>query len=267
MIRSFFTRLRMITSSLSQKATTKQKLLTAPGSTMYEEDNDASETPEYLLEHHKTFITWYLNFLWGELQPHAPYQRHIAAVNGLSTLIKSGVDNRVNPRHFSKQPNPEMQWPFKISIVNRSLIRLLFDLLLDPYDDVRQSAIELFVLTSKPELVAMDVSHGYVSTSSIQNAMKRAQTTMLHSGRVDHADGVARLHDLEFCITMDTYHNSNAGPTPVNTQSSDWIIVQRIIGQLEDSLMTAETDLHAAVARYPVHGHFTAIRCVSEIEQ
>ncbi len=96
---------------------------------------------EYLMAKHVNFLEWYINFLKSELVPTASYQRHITALKALTILLQSGVDRAVAQGYLSKLAQRELKWSFALSVFSPTLIRLLFDLSMDPFDDVRHAAV------------------------------------------------------------------------------------------------------------------------------
>ncbi|KAG6364892.1 hypothetical protein INS49_006496 [Diaporthe citri] len=84
------------------------------------------------LEAHERFLSWYLEFLRQELAPTASYQRHITALKALVTVLKLGKEYPGAPeQNVYKDP----QW-----------IRIILDLIMDPFDDVRETATGLLML-------------------------------------------------------------------------------------------------------------------------
>ena len=130
--------------------------------------------------------------------------------------------------------------------------RVLLDLVLDAFDDVRQMASGILTLYRTEE-----------DTNSQQNrlALSRAEEAMLASGRADQADGVAHLYTLLY---------EQAGVTEVATTASVWAgqtIISELIGRLELMLRTAKADLSQAVKQYPLHGLLTSIRYILILQQ
>jgi len=82
---------------------------------------------------------------------------------------------------------------------------------------------------------------------------------MLKSGRVDQADGVARLYSL-------TVHrhlvSTELGTSTID--NSTWDVIEGLASDLEAALSVALKDLTLAVQRYPIHGLFTATRYALE---
>ncbi|KAL5444724.1 hypothetical protein PMIN07_003330 [Paraphaeosphaeria minitans] len=201
------------------------------------------------------FIIWYLGFIEGEIRSDAAYQRRITGLRALMVVIKSGVDPRV-PHHFlSKGAQGQLHWAHGLPLANFGLIRKLMDMMLDPFDDVRDTSVNilhiLFETMSEEEKRNM--------LSMLPPFIKRAEATMLRTGRADHADGLARAYAL--------YHS--CVPTSVETREPSSVpvlikidVIRSLNRQLKKTLEIARDDLAEAVNGRPVHGIFAAIRYI-----
>jgi hypothetical protein len=202
------------------------------------------------LRKHEDFLLWLLRFLAWELRPTASYQRHISALKTLLVVAKSGVDNSVPVEFRSKSALNETKWPFFISIMHQGLRRQLLDLLMDPFDDVRQTSVAILSMYA----ASYRVIEGKRIFEELTEVIDRAEGTMLVTGRADHADGVAHLYSLLIRLTDDTELTS--GPTRTPRQS----MVAHLVGSLEQMLDTAKWSLAVAANKYPIHGLLTSIR-------
>ena len=228
-----------------------------------------------LLETHKDFVKWYLEFLLGELIPTSSYQRHITALRALALLLKSGLSQR----HISLQSAGTV-WVYSINIFTSGCMRLLLDLLMDPFEDVRVNALALLRLASRDDFslghqtsylediipiytlkdfnVPMPASeHNYGLTNSVPaiktkplsaltEFITRASEISKRTGRADYADGVARCYELFYFLL------------PSTTSRLD--LIQDLVDELTIKISIAETELSKAVADAPVHGLFSALR-------
>jgi hypothetical protein len=165
-----FDRIRSATTVLAR---------TPPDST---KSNDAQES----IEQHKAFIDWYSRFIAWELRPTSSYQRHISALKCLSLLLRSGVDASVHKNEFTKSASGTTQWSFNVSIVDAGIRRSLLDLLMNSFEEVRQTAANILELCTSNSLTSAEEAR-----KSLEIAKDRAIKMMLSSGRADHADGVA----------------------------------------------------------------------------
>ena len=92
---------------------------------------------EYACEVEK-FLVIFLLFLERELAPSCPYPRHILALKSLELLLRSGVDPAV--AEGSSVRYEQTAWPLQIPSWSKSLTSSLFDLMMNPYEDVRTTA-------------------------------------------------------------------------------------------------------------------------------
>ncbi|KAK3676280.1 hypothetical protein LTR78_004031 [Recurvomyces mirabilis] len=196
----------------------------------------ADETQSGILQHHKDFLAWLLTTLHWELRPTASYQTHISALRCLMILAKSGLDESVPLMSWSRSATGDTKWPFRMSVLDKSLRSLLLDLTLDPFDDVRQCAAMLLGLGPTSDTCIM------IET---QEALAKAEAVMLLTGRADQADGVAHLRNLLYKQSSQT----------------DAVLLQ-LVDRLVQMLDIAKADLSQAVDRYPVHGLLTSVRYI-----
>ncbi|KAM0716200.1 hypothetical protein Q7P37_007645 [Cladosporium fusiforme] len=220
-----FDRMRAVTASLARMAGNPTK----------------SSAVSASLEEHKAFIHWYLQFIAWELRPTSSYQRHISALKCLSLLLRSGVDSNISQNQLSKSASGNAQWPFQIAVIDAGLHRLLLDLLMDPYDDVRQASAGILELST-----AANKTNN--TTASLEYAKERAVARMFSSGRADHADGVAYIHSLSYVLAS----------SPESRQH----VLTALLDKTEEMLHVADNELARAVEKFPLHGLLTSLRYV-----
>jgi hypothetical protein len=191
------------------------------------------------MEQHKAFISWYSHFITWELRPTSSYQRHISALRCLSILLRSGVDGSISKAHLSKLASGASAWPFEMSIVDSGMHRLLLDLLMNSFEEVRQTSASILELC---------ISAANSSRNFLYVARERAIARMLSSGRADHADGVAYMHGLTYVDAA----------TPEDQQA----VLATMLDKTEFMLSVADGDLARAVDKFPLHGLLTSLRYV-----
>jgi hypothetical protein len=200
------------------------------------------------------FIIWYLHFIEWEIRSTASYQRRTTALKTLSIVLRSGLDSSVPHRHLSKSAQGQLNWAHGIQICSPLLIRLLLDLVFDPFDDIRNASIALLEISFD----SLSAGEKLSALSNMPRFLERAEKTMLRTGRADQADGLARAYALLFTQCTEQL--------PVSLRVNDsgsWSkqgIVGRLIIQLESTLDAAMKDLSLAVDGCPVHGIFAALR-------
>ncbi|KAK1057256.1 hypothetical protein LTR74_014307 [Friedmanniomyces endolithicus] len=199
-------------------------------------DAESAET----LRYHKDFLVWLSRFLRWELRPIASYQRHITGLKCILIAARSGLDCTVPSGKLSKSALGEAKWPFRFHLLSRALCGLLLDRVVDPFDDVRQTAAAIL------RLYPADSRDCQRQT---ELTLSRAEHAMLASGRADQADGVAHLYAL---LQRQRQGNGNT-----------FLLIER----LERMISTAQANLSEAVARYPLHGLLTSMRYILERSQ
>lgn len=228
------------------------------------------------LEDHLAFRRWYLVFLLQELRPTASYQSHITALKILNFLTEQITDLRNTP----SKSHIDYLGALNEHLPRGLFLRPLTELLLDPFDDVRQSANTVFDLylstnsmphigTSRGEIhgradsidpEAKNPAQGLDNEEqnrkvnhSIFVDLNEAEKKTRATGRADHADGFARLNDLLFTT-------SGVMAEPAIWHQSRFLIVDRVISTLEQEVGIAKDDLLFAVSSRPLHGHLIALR-------
>ncbi|KAF2101025.1 hypothetical protein NA57DRAFT_74618 [Rhizodiscina lignyota] len=212
--------------------------------------------PTVQLNYHQAFVRWLSRFLLGEMHSSASYQNHFTAIRVLAMMVRSGLDPAVATENLAKQAQVDLKWPFAIKILTPWTLRSLQDLLMDPFDDVRQTAA--VVLHMWPAESA--------STQALVNPMtraylSRAERLMLRTGRADQADGVARAYSVSFAAAC---AGGNLVTDSENTLGTDITIFTQLLDQLERGIAAATTGLPEAVRSYPLHGTLISLRYLLE---
>lgn len=192
------------------------------------------------LDAHERFLSWYLQFLWQELAPTASYQRHITALKALVTVLKLGKED---PSAAEQSVYTDPRW-----------IRIILDLIMDPFDDVRETATGLLMLFP-PECTRMEVTFcgmaGTTPMMMLAEFSSRAAAQASRTGRADHSDGAARSAGL-LCAWETTIEGRLA-------------LLSQTLNTLDSKISGAERDLGHAVMEEPVHGDFAAVRYTWEV--
>ncbi|OAA68244.1 heat repeat protein [Niveomyces insectorum RCEF 264] len=219
---------------------------------------------EHTLAEHEAFLTWYVTFLRGELAPTASYQRHFTALKATSWLLRLRRD-------VSGGSSDALDLPLARRLFHDGAwIRCVLDLLMDPFDDVRETAASLLVLLPKnlvrapvfPAARSSNPSPFMPSSSSspshsclwdvLVEFSRRAELLASRTARADHADGAARCQGL-LCSWADG----------LATQTD--AILGRVLDVLEAKIAKAEQDLGTAAVKSPVHGEFASIRYIWDV--
>lgn len=258
-------RSRLLSQSvLSAKASKKS---TKPGGKC----PDAGNSAIGLIKCNVCFLEWYTLFLSGELLPTASYPRHVTALRLLYILLQLGLHTYTSTRSSNKVINEESTRGVQAGCSNDQIVRLLLDLFMDPFDDVRNMAgliLKLGVLDSA-SLYYKSEAYGPPSQlakgGSIQTpgdaqltlieVRRRAQEVMLRTGRADHADGAGRINDLLYC-RLDGHERQD------HIRRSRVDMVEVLLSDLKAGIEIAKENLRLAVFQAPLHGHLLALRYV-----
>lgn len=203
----------------------------------------------------KCYLKAYIDFLLGDLRVTASYPRHISALKALKLLLESGLDPRTTIKPAKSE---EKRWKFQMKIFDARLLRLLVDLLLDPYEEVRATAQSIANLFPQDILMS-----GMLNTAAEQpvamrltDAVARAENIASKTSRADHADTVARLYHTMFCASSTS--------TP-NYGRADWwasklLVVDTIVKKLEERLISSKGLFNASMREAPLHGYMSGLR-------
>ncbi|WEW57008.1 hypothetical protein PRK78_002467 [Emydomyces testavorans] len=210
----------------------------------------------------QSFLHWYINFLESDLQPTAPYQKHILALKVLLLLLQSGVDSRIDPVHLSKMGQDQQTWRFNTEVFKPKLFRAIADLLIDPFDDVRETSLMLLRLFPHDFLqIHSDASHP-TPYSQLLEALSRAETLAADTSRADHSDSVGRLYHLLFDLAPAA--DDNEQQTGANQSKTKHGIVDDLLMHLERSISCSPQAFYSILHNTPLQGQVMALRYIAE---
>ncbi|KAI0840628.1 hypothetical protein F5Y06DRAFT_308806 [Hypoxylon sp. FL0890] len=195
------------------------------------------------LRQHEDFVSWYVRFLKDELAPTASYQRHITALKAMIFIIRPALLPGNNLNSSSE---------LKGLLIDATWFRSVLDLIMDPFDDVRETAASLvmsLLLENGESILQRHINGlGRTPTEELQRFCHKADELARRTARADHSDGAARSFEL-LCRS-----NMNAeGRIRVPFE---------VLSSLEAKLSAAEQDLANAVLQAPVHGSFASLRYI-----
>ena len=218
-----------------------------------------------LLRAHLVFRKRYLLFLLHELRPTASYQSHITALKILHPLLEGESASQValskGNYNYLNALDENLPWD--------SLHQPLYDLMLDPFDDVRQWAAMVVEFCIRRNLAVFvpspagamkekihEVDQNVKNTADapvIDSILHMAEKKAKQTGRADHADGVGRLYEL-------LYLRNRVVVESTERHYSSFPIVDRLISNMEKEVTIATNDLLQAVGDASLHGHLIAMR-------
>lgn len=200
------------------------------------------------LDHHEAFLRWYFDFLCQELVPTASYQRHIASLKALGYIL------RLEGQASKTWETADDQTIF-FDVFDDKWMRALFDLLMDPFDDVRNAtATVLRGLFSDSRFRRFSLDKDCESANASKELVRLSQNAnelARRTSRADHADGVARIGQLLYKFLGHEEKRLN--------------LLSQMIQELDRKITLAETDLGRAVLDVPVHGDFAALCCTWQV--
>lgn len=207
----------------------------------------------HCLDYHEKFLRWYVRFLRDELTPVASYQRHVASVKALTTILRIVADS---PTTLETADDQELFY----DLFDVKWLRALFDLVMDPFEDVRElsaGALKGLFSDRKYRRFAMTGQGDENSPAvDITGFLQRADARARQTARADHSDGVARACQL-------VYRFSPEGGGRLS-------FLSKLISELERKIDAAETDLGRAVLEAPLHSDFASLcftwQVVSEVQ-
>jgi hypothetical protein len=200
----------------------------------------------------------YLELLKDDLRPTASYQRHIVALKTLIHLLESGLDARFAGHIGTKQAGNVTKWRCNMEVFEPSLLRLMVDLLLDPYEEVRATSLTILNLFPQDVLLRGYVQDGSKPTQGkpqLVDALYKAEQLASNTSRADHADTVARLYHIFFTAATDG--GSKATGQWWETKEG---VVDTILKKLEEKVSLQGGLFNSSMRDAPLHGYVSALR-------
>ncbi|KAK0766713.1 hypothetical protein N5P37_000440 [Trichoderma harzianum] len=196
----------------------------------------------YCLEYHEKFLHWYLGFLCDELSPTASYQRHITSLKSLISILRMEGDSS------KTWETPEDQQLF-FDYFDGKWLRALADLVMDPFDDVRDTAslalAQLFADSRYGKFTLYSTKATQRPSGGLEELLHRAEKVSIRTARADHSDGVARASQLLYKF--------------LDTEDERLSLLSKLVDTLDHKISRAEADLGQAVLEQPLHSTFASL--------
>lgn len=196
------------------------------------------------LELHEDFLHWYLNFLRAELTPTASYQRHASSLKAVCKIIQVEAVP-------TKTWETDEDGPLLFDRFDQVWCKNLLDILIDPFDDVRDLAATALRLLFSDSRYQKVLPPGRNRREILAEFVAKSNQLANKTGRADHANGVARAYELLHRFSGD--------------QDSQFDVLSELLASLSDRISSAERNLGSAVLDAPTHGLFAALRWESPI--
>lgn len=205
----------------------------------------------------KEFLKAYLQLLGRDMRLGASYPRHITALKALKLLLDSGLDPRVEVK--LQKSEMENLWKIQVEVFDTQLLRLLIDLLLDPFEEVRQTSLS--ILSSCPREILLNGLQDKTDQQSavgmrLTDAITRAENLASNTSRADHADTVARLYHILFCAALP----ANSGQPATDWWTTKASVVDTILTKVEERLLDSKCLFTSVMREAPLHGYTSGLR-------
>lgn len=200
------------------------------------------------LQYHEAFLEWYIGFLCSELTPTASYQRHIATLKALGFILRMEGDS-------SKTWETSDDQRIFFDRFDDKWARALFDLVMDPFEDVRDVAAStlkrLYTDTRYRRLTLAGRESERRIAETVSEVSRRADQLARRTSRADHSDGASRAIQLLYRL--------------LDSEEMRISLLSNMITELERKTSMAESDLGRAVLDAPLHGDFASINHVWKV--
>jgi hypothetical protein len=229
-----------------------------------EQQNAASK----LLGHHYRFIDWLVRSKLLDIRPTASYQRRITCLQSILLMLKFGMDSRASTQTKAKRAKTEVDWLRSWDILNPWLMRSALDLLMDPFDDIRQIAALIVksglhchydLFGSQTRQCPPGIQRPLIMSPSFQTFTRRAERTMLRTGRADHADGVARTFEIVCSFVSSPFPDSETG-RGIAQLTRRLNTLHSLTVKLKYTIQFAAADMGSAVTQHPMHGTLASMK-------
>lgn len=227
---------------------------------------DYEEDCSEILESHLSFIEWHLEMVITKLRATASYQPHIMALKVLQHTKNFGLEHRISAGCPSS-PSLRVQARSIAPII----LRLLLDLTMDPFDDVRDTAAAILKgmissgsVVTKTEFdedkrsipTEADLRLGMMlHTDLFDQTISNAEVMVNRTGRADYADGLGRLYELKCDYLVKEASSNKAEDKSVSA-------VLELVESLESRVESMKNSIHVPSSGVPLHGLLVALRYV-----
>ncbi|UKZ80740.1 hypothetical protein TrVFT333_008504 [Trichoderma virens FT-333] len=128
-------------------------------------------------------------------------------------------------------------------------LRTLADLVMDPFDDVRDTAslvlAQLFADKRYVKFTLNSTNTNQKPSGELEELLHRAEKVSIRTARADHSDGVARASQLLYKF--------------LDTEDERLGLLSKLVDTLDHKISRAEADLGLAVLEQPLHSTFASL--------
>jgi len=158
---------------------------------------EKGEQNDFSLGEYSQFLGDLASFLKRELYPNISYQRHIIALQTIRLLLASSP-GKCRPRILEEFQN--------LLVEDISLANSLLNLLLDPFEDVREISMIIVQNMIQPSIQqpssTLRMNSIMAQMAKSPDLIKRVESLAAINCRSDHADGLGRLYGLNASVQM-----------------------------------------------------------------
>ncbi|PRT56228.1 hypothetical protein B9G98_03848 [Wickerhamiella sorbophila] len=189
----------------------------------------------------KEFFGWLPSYMSELLQPGTPYRGLVTAFQYLELLAVSGLDKRVDSKHFEASPVP---FAFSVDIFDRDLVRDLINNIPNDYQDIRRAAAKLIEMAPTPV--------PFLENNEQVDKIAAFAEPLIAGVRGRQGDGGARVAQLVY-RSYDDLGSQN--------------YLNKLLESTEQKVSMAVNDLKSAVEDHGVHGYFQSLALIAETER
>lgn len=239
-----------------------------------ESTNQQCRDHEHELEQHDKFLSWFINFLEDELGPGCSFSRHISALKAFQMLVESGLDPKI-PKMMAHRSSQDLaSWPYKKSLSHNTMKSALWQLLLDPFEEVRvTTAFVLNLLLQNDgvainpcennalgnEVTGIEVDDAQSAASDetdppnfgligdIASLLEAANRLAAITNRADHADGVGRLLGFQYRLAR-----------------SPSLLVSSVMERIENVICVSAGKTSLPAKDFSLHGYLLGLKYIIE---
>ncbi|CCE82880.1 Piso0_002635 [Millerozyma farinosa CBS 7064] len=188
MLRHFLTRIRDSSHALAKEIkNVRQK-----------KSGDSKElTLSKNLQRGQNFLEWLLRFIKESILPGSTYSQLILSYSVLEILVQLDLDKEDRSKDYSNTSNKArsrainnpINFPFKVTIYDQTMIRLIFDNILNNYEDIRHESVQLLLFCPQDSLQSSEIICDY------KNVLKRSND-FLKDLKGKNSEGGALVYDF-----------------------------------------------------------------------
>lgn len=149
------------------------------------------------LKRGQNFLEWLLKFIKQSILPGSTYSQLILSYSVLEILVQLDLDGEDRTKDYSnisnkaksRAINNPISFPFKVTIYDQTMIRLIFDNILNNYEDIRHESVKLLLFCPQKSLQSDEIIRDY------KNVLKRSNDFLCEL-KGKNSEGGALVYDF-----------------------------------------------------------------------